>query len=74
MPSPTLPPTHPLPDTMRMFAQKHTARELAERAEVPILAGSPLLNSAEEALDYARKVGVLGGGWGEGGGAGWLAT
>ena len=43
---------------MRMFAQKHTARELAERAEVPILAGSPLLNSSEEALEYARRVGL----------------
>lgn len=93
-------------DTMRMFAQKHTARELAERAQVrlrvepwvsqrhgsvqpaagprwrqqpfaaragmhaatfgiphssvqvPVLAGSPLLSSAEEALEYARKVGL----------------
>jgi len=94
---------------MRMFAQKHTARELAEQAQVcimpcthllasalhgilkttilrladsnnactteqagmhttnvapespmqvPVLAGSPLLSSAEEALDYARKVGL----------------
>ena len=45
-------------DMMRMFAQTHTARELAERAEVPILAGSPLLNSSDEALDYARRVGL----------------
>lgn len=48
----------PTADTMRMFAQKHTARELAERAQVPVLAGSPLLSSAEEALEYARKVGL----------------
>ena len=41
-----------------MFAQKHTARELAERAQVPVLAGSPLLSSADEALEYARKVGL----------------
>jgi urea carboxylase len=41
-----------------MFAQKHTARELAEKAEVPILAGSPLLSSGEEALEYAKKVGL----------------
>lgn len=45
-------------DTMRMFAQKHTARELAEKAEVPVLAGSPLLSSDEEALEYAKQVGL----------------
>ena len=43
---------------MSMFAQKHTARELAERAAVPVLAGSPLLNDAGEALRYARDVGL----------------
>lgn len=43
---------------MAMFAQKHTARELAEAAEVPVLAGSPLLVSADEALDYARRIGL----------------
>ncbi|KAI3425770.1 hypothetical protein D9Q98_007745 [Chlorella vulgaris] len=48
----------PTADTMRMFAQKHTARELAEKAEVPVLAGSPLLSSDEEALEYAKQVGL----------------
>lgn len=48
----------PTAETMGMFAQKHTARELAERAEVPILAGSPLLSSGDEALEYALKVGL----------------
>ena len=43
---------------MGMFAQKHTARELAERAEVPVLSGSPLLVSAEDALECARTVGL----------------
>ncbi|KAL4418864.1 hypothetical protein ABPG77_002620, partial [Micractinium sp. CCAP 211/92] len=48
----------PTAETMAMFAQKHTARELAESAEVPVLAGSPLLVSADEALDYARRIGL----------------
>lgn len=56
---------------MAMFSQKHTARELAESAEVPVLAGSPLLVSADEALDYARRIGLpvllkATGGWGAG--------
>ena len=58
-PDPACRPLHPGPaDTMRMFAQKHTARELAERAQVPVLAGSPLLGSADEALECARTVGL----------------
>ncbi|PSC69627.1 urea carboxylase [Micractinium conductrix] len=48
----------PTAETMGMFAQKHTARELAERAEVPVLSGSPLLVSAEDALECARTVGL----------------
>ncbi len=67
----------PIAETMAMFAQKHTARELAESAEVPVLAGSPLLVSADEALDYARRIGLpvllkATGGWGAGASTGLL--
>ena len=33
----------PTADTMRMFARKHTAREFAESADVPVLPGAQLL-------------------------------
>lgn len=32
----------PTADTMRMFARKHTAREFAEGADVPVLPGRRL--------------------------------
>ena len=35
----------PTADTMRMFSRKHTAREFAISAEVPVLPGVPLPNS-----------------------------
>lgn len=48
----------PTAETMRQFSQKHTARALAEAAQVPILPGSSLLTSAEEALQRAQEIGV----------------
>lgn len=48
----------PTADTMSQFAQKHIARGLAESANVPVLPGSPLLTSADEALAYARAIGL----------------
>jgi hypothetical protein len=44
--------------TMRMFAQKHTARALAEEAQVPVLPGSDLLKNEEEAVARAEQIGV----------------
>ena len=32
----------PTADTMRMFSRKHTAREFAESADVPVLPGAQL--------------------------------
>ena len=47
----------PTPDQMRRFGVKHTARELAEQLGVPLLAGTPLLASIDEAVAAAERVG-----------------
>ncbi|KAL3134817.1 hypothetical protein ABBQ32_007791 [Trebouxia sp. C0010 RCD-2024] len=47
----------PRAETMRLFSRKHDARAFAQDAKVPILAGSGLLNSVEEAQAEADKVG-----------------
>lgn len=48
----------PTADTMRMFAEKHTARALAEQAHVPVLPGSELLRGEEHAVQEAHRVGL----------------
>ncbi|CAK0782570.1 hypothetical protein CVIRNUC_005782 [Coccomyxa viridis] len=47
----------PTADTMRMFSRKHTAREFAESADVPVLPGSSLLTTEEEAVSKAEATG-----------------
>lgn len=47
----------PKPDQMRRFGLKHTAREIAEAHGVPLLPGTNLLLSAEEALREAARIG-----------------
>ncbi len=47
----------PSPDNMRAFGLKHTARALAEEAGVPLLPGSGLLASVDEALAEAERIG-----------------
>jgi urea carboxylase len=47
----------PTPDQMRAFGLKHTARELAERSGVPLSPGSGLLDSAEDAVAAAERIG-----------------
>ncbi len=47
----------PEPAHVRAFALKHTARELAERAGVPLAPGSGLVADADEALREARRIG-----------------
>lgn len=47
----------PTPDQMRAFGLKHSARELAERAGVPLAPGSGLLRDADEARQEAARIG-----------------
>ena len=48
----------PTPDQMRSFGLKHSARKIAAENNVPLLPGTPLLASAEEALQAAIKIGL----------------
>lgn len=47
----------PTPEQMEMFGLKHSAREIAERAGVPLLPGTPLITELPEALAHARRIG-----------------
>ena len=47
----------PEPAHVRAFALKHTARELAEKAGVPLAPGSGLVATADDALAEARRIG-----------------
>ncbi|MBT5903112.1 MAG: urea carboxylase [Opitutaceae bacterium] len=47
----------PTAEHMRTFGLKHTARALAEQSQVPLLPGSGLLGSLEEAVTEAARIG-----------------
>ena len=47
----------PTPDQMRAFGLKHTAREIARSCGAPLLPGTGLMASAEEAAEAARAIG-----------------
>lgn len=47
----------PTAHTMQSFSLKHVARALAQDAGVPVLSGSGLLTSSQEAMEAAKKVG-----------------
>ncbi len=47
----------PTPEQMRTFGLKHTARELAKQNQVPLLPGTDLLGSLDEALHAAAHIG-----------------
>ncbi|MFN4266895.1 MAG: biotin carboxylase N-terminal domain-containing protein, partial [Aquabacterium sp.] len=47
----------PAASHMRAFGLKHTARELAERCEVPLLPGSGLLTDVQHAQQEAARIG-----------------
>lgn len=47
----------PTTEQMAAFGMKHSARELAENNQVPLLPGSELLTSLEQALIEAEKIG-----------------
>lgn len=46
----------PTPAQMRSFGLKHTARQLAAQNQVPLLPGTPLLESVEQALVEAKAI------------------
>ncbi|MFJ2729006.1 urea carboxylase [Streptomyces collinus] len=48
----------PTADQITAFGEKHTARALAKAAGVPLLAGTELLASAEEAVTAAASIGL----------------
>ena len=47
----------PTPQQMREFGLKHTARALAQQADVPMLPGSGLLQDLDQAALEARRIG-----------------
>lgn len=47
----------PTPEQIVMFGLKHEAREIAVRAGVPLLPGTPLITSVEEAVTEAKSIG-----------------
>jgi urea carboxylase len=47
----------PTPEQMEMFGLKHSAREIAKRAGVPLLPGTALITELEEALEEAGNIG-----------------
>lgn len=47
----------PWPEHMRAFGLKHTARDLAKKAKVPLAPGSGLLNDIAHAKAEARRIG-----------------
>ncbi|PMH44807.1 urea carboxylase [Vibrio sp. 10N.286.49.B3] len=47
----------PTPEQMNTFGLKHSAREIAENANVPLLPGTKLLTDKAEALDQAEQIG-----------------
>lgn len=62
----------PTPDQLRIFGDKHTAREAARAVGVPLVPGSGLLESADHAVAEAERIGfpvmlkAVGGGGGIG--------
>ncbi|MFD2615476.1 urea carboxylase [Paenibacillus gansuensis] len=47
----------PSPEQMELFGLKHSAREAAERAGVPLLPGTQLITELDDALTEARQIG-----------------
>ena len=47
----------PTPEQMEVFGLKHKARELAEKAKVPLTPGTDLLKDLDEAISKAEKIG-----------------
>lgn len=48
----------PSGDSIRKLGLKHSAREIAEKAGVPLVPGSGLISDVNEALEFAKKLGL----------------
>lgn len=46
----------PSPDTLRLLGDKHQARTLAASLNIPVLPGSPVCESVEQALAFAEQL------------------
>lgn len=47
----------PTPQQMEIFGLKHSAREIAQKADVPLLPGTPLITDVSEAVRAAEEIG-----------------
>ncbi len=47
----------PSPESMRQFGLKHAARDLAQKAGVPLCPGTDLIQNVSEALQASREIG-----------------
>lgn len=47
----------PEPEQMEVFALKHTARDMARKAGVPLLPGTDLITTLEDAVEQAAQIG-----------------
>ncbi|WP_412176627.1 urea carboxylase [Bacillus sp. T3] len=47
----------PTPEQMELFGLKHSARDVAEKASVPLLPGTPLITDLDSALNEANTIG-----------------
>lgn len=47
----------PTPEQIEMFGQKHLARAMAEKVDIPMLPGTALLANIQEALKEAARIG-----------------
>ncbi|CCH43078.1 urea carboxylase [Wickerhamomyces ciferrii] len=48
----------PSGDSIRKLGLKHSAREIAEKAGVPLVPGSGLISDVSEAVEFAKKLGL----------------
>lgn len=48
----------PSGDSIRKLGLKHSARDIAQKADVPLVPGSGLISDVAEALDFAKKLGL----------------
>lgn len=47
----------PAPEQIRLFGLKHSARQIAQQAQVPLLSGTGLLTDVQQAAEAAERIG-----------------